>query len=174
MLRAPFYPSRKKISATPTHIWRTWYFSSYTITAKTIKMLELHYPMIQFLIIYIIIHSKIIPRFWLGKTTRIIHHNQLLNCHIEPLTEETCGRGWVVLVVWKLFEQNGGAVGRTLYSFHSEILSKNIARTARSQLNGQHLLFGVYLQSWADLYLLNFPKKMQYRCEFNIDRGKHF
>ena len=24
-----------------------------------------------------------------------------------------------------LFEQNGGTVGRTLYSFHSEILSKN-------------------------------------------------
>ena len=32
------------------HIWRTWYISSYTITAKPIKMLELHYPMIQFLI----------------------------------------------------------------------------------------------------------------------------
>ena len=27
-----------------------WYNSSYTITAKPIKMLELHYPMIQFLI----------------------------------------------------------------------------------------------------------------------------
>ena len=25
-----------------------------------------------------------------------------------------------------LFEQNGGTVGRTLYSFHGEILSKNI------------------------------------------------
>ena len=64
-------------------------------------------------------------RFWLAKTSRIIHHNQLLstkiwsifnmeeicnmwkitskvqwNCQIvEPLTEKTCGRGWVVLVV---------------------------------------------------------------------------
>ena len=30
------------------------------------------------------------------------------------------------------------------------------------------------LQTRADLYLLNFPKKMDYRCELNIDRGKHF
>ena len=68
-------------------------------------------------------------------------------CHLEPLTEEIWGRGWV--------EQDGGTVGRTLYSFQ-EILSKNITRTARSQLDGQHLQFGVYLQTWADLYLLNF------------------
>ena len=46
-----------------------------------------------------------------------------------------------------LFEKNGGTVGRTLYSFYEEILSKNTARTARSQLDGQHLLFGVYLQT---------------------------
>ena len=59
-------------------------------------------------------------------------------------------------------------------SFHGEIFSKNIARTTRSQLDGQHLLFGVYLQTWADLYLLNFPKKMHFWCELNIDRGKHF
>ena len=31
---------------------------------------------------------KIFPRFWLGKTTRIIHHNQPLNCHIEPMTSK--------------------------------------------------------------------------------------
>ena len=43
---------------------------------------------------------KIFPRFWLGKTTRIIHHNQPLNVYIEPMTEETWGRGWVFLVVW--------------------------------------------------------------------------
>ena len=33
------------------YIWRFWYIGSYTITAKPIKCLEFHYPMIQFLII---------------------------------------------------------------------------------------------------------------------------
>ena len=32
------------------HIWRLWYIGSYTIMAKLIKILELYYPMIQFLI----------------------------------------------------------------------------------------------------------------------------
>ena len=40
---------------------------------------------------------------------------------------ETWGRGGVVLLV---IEQNDGTVGRTFYSFHGEILSKNMARTA--------------------------------------------
>ena len=68
-------------------------------------------------------HSfKLFPCFWLVKTTRIIHHNQLLLEFgtnfvilnrwrqndvksaawlqvIEPLTIKTWGRGWVVLVV---------------------------------------------------------------------------
>ena len=57
---------------------------------------------------------KIFPLFWLVKTTRIIHHPQLLltkfgknfitgktgdfkiAAKIEPLTEKTRGRGWVV------------------------------------------------------------------------------
>ena len=59
-----------------------------------------------------------------------------------------------------LFEQNGGTVGWTLYSFHGEIFSTNIARTARSQLDGQNLLFGVYY--FADLRKLlsaKFPEK---------------
>ena len=65
LLRAPFYPSRKKISASfpilIDHIWRAWYNSSYTITAKPIKMLELHYPMIQFLMnsLYTLIYTHI-------------------------------------------------------------------------------------------------------------------
>ena len=62
---------------------------------------------------------KIFPQFWLGKSTRIIHHNQLLMIKFgrilcltrkwrqkcspllvnAPLTEKTWGRGWVVLVV---------------------------------------------------------------------------
>ena len=32
------------------HIWRLWCIGSYTIMAKPMKSLELHYPMIQFLI----------------------------------------------------------------------------------------------------------------------------
>ena len=36
------------------HTWRAWYNGSNTIMANSIKTLELHYPMIQFLInIYI-------------------------------------------------------------------------------------------------------------------------
>ena len=36
------------------HIWRAWYnHGSYTMVAKPIRALELHYPMIQFLIIQI-------------------------------------------------------------------------------------------------------------------------
>ena len=62
---------------------------------------------------------KIFPQFWLAKSTRIIHHNQLLitkygrilcltrkwrqKCSLLQvnalLTEKTWGRGWVVLVV---------------------------------------------------------------------------
>ena len=56
--RPSFYPSRKKISAGfqfetdayDDHILRTWYNGSYTMMAKPIKTLELHYQMIQFLI----------------------------------------------------------------------------------------------------------------------------
>ena len=32
------------------HIWRAWYIGSHIMMAKPIKALELHYPMIQFLI----------------------------------------------------------------------------------------------------------------------------
>ena len=34
------------------HIWRAWCNGSYTMMAKPIRALELHYPMIQFLIIH--------------------------------------------------------------------------------------------------------------------------
>ena len=101
------------------------------------------------------------------KITRTIHHNQLLltrfgrilpywtddvksavKLHIiKPLTEKNWGRVWVA------FELSIGEVsnGRTFYSFHGELLSKNIGRTERRQLDGRHLLFGVYnlLTYWA-------------------------
>ena len=42
--------SNFKLTGTPTIlIYRAWYNGSYTIMAKPIKMLELHYQMIQFL-----------------------------------------------------------------------------------------------------------------------------
>ena len=40
--------------------------------------------------------------------------------------------------------KNGRTVGGTFYSFHDELLSKNIAK---GELDGQHMLFGVYLQT---------------------------
>ena len=63
-------------------------------------------------------------------------------------------------------KKNGRKVGGAIYSFHDKPLSKNIARR---QLNGQHLLFGVYLKTLIALYLLN----MHYRGELNIDDGKN-
>ena len=122
---------------------------------------------------------KIFLSFWLAKSTSIIHLNQLLltkfgrilrlidrwqqKCRTlvqvnAPLTKKTWGRGWA--------GRNGPTVGGTFHSFHHELLSKNIARR---QLDGQHLLFGVYLLTWTSLCLLN----MHYRGELNIDKGKH-
>ena len=85
-----------------------------------------------------------ISQFWLAKSTRIIHHDQLLNCHWTVKLNRWLRKPGDEVELFRLFEQNGGTVGRTLYSFHGEIFSKNIARTTRSQLDGQHLLFGVY------------------------------
>ena len=65
--------------------------------------------------------------------------------------------------------RNGG----TFYSFHGKLLSKNIARRARRQLDGRYLLSGIYLQTLTALYLINFPIKMHYRYELNVDGGKH-
>ena len=36
------------------HIWRVWYNGLYTMMARPIRALELHYPMIQFLIMSVI------------------------------------------------------------------------------------------------------------------------
>ena len=110
---------------------------------------------------------KIFPRFWLAKSTRIIHHNQLLMTKFErslclprkwrqkcsplqvnePLTEKTWGRSWVVLVVkTKMADISFVLRVRTRRSN-----SKNNARTARRQLEGRHLLFGKFLRSWTTL-----------------------
>ena len=117
------------------------------------------------------------------KNTRIIHHTHLLltkfgkNFVTVNRWRQNCSQNWTVdrenlgtrlscLSCFRLLEQRMQWLNcRRFYSFHGEILSKNIARTARSKLDGQHTLFGVYLQTWADLNLLNFPIKMHYRYE---------
>ena len=101
---------------------------------------------------------KIFSRFWLAKSPRLIHHNQLLMTKFgrflcltrkwkntafsqvkAPLTEKTWGRGWVVLVVNL---KNGGHFTRFKSKKLGEKITKNMARTARRQLEGRHLLFG--------------------------------
>ena len=130
-------------------------------------------------------HSfKLFPCFWLVKTTRIIHHNQVLLEFgtnfvrlnrwrqndvksaawlqvIEPLTIKTWGQGWVVLVV------------RTKWRNITLFSAKYCPKTWYEQHeDGRHLLFGVYLQTWTDLYLLNFPIKMHYISVWTyIDHG---
>ena len=56
-------------------IWRAWYSGSYTMMAKPIRALELHYPLIQFLINCIFFFSYL--------QTSLIPHNRLnkLNKH---------------------------------------------------------------------------------------------
>jgi len=44
-----------------------------------------------------------------------------------------------------------------------------MAKTARRQLAGRHLLFGEYLRSWANLL----AKRTLSKTNFNIDAGKH-
>ena len=112
-----------------------------------------------FALFYILFYNsfKIFPQFWLAKSTRIIHHKQLLmtkfgrilclkrkwrqKCSLlqvnAPLTVKTWGRGWVVFVVKT-------KMADTLLV---SIMAKNIAKTARRQLGGRHLLFGINLTS---------------------------
>ena len=45
-------------------------------------------------------------------------------------------------------------------------IAKNMAKTARRQLGGRHLLFGEYLRSWTNL-------NDTIEDELNIDAGKH-
>ena len=51
-----------------TAIWRAWYNGSYTMMAKAIRAVELHYPMIQFLIIIITVVRKHRLHVYLGHT----------------------------------------------------------------------------------------------------------
>ena len=84
------------------------------------------------------------PHFWLAKSTRIIHHNQLLITKFgrifcltrkrhqkcsplqvnAPLTEKTWGWGWVVLVVakkWRTLHSFQGQELTVAHNYHSKI-----------------------------------------------------
>ena len=88
--------------------------------AKRIPIWKRKFLLIWFIDININYYSvKIFPQFWLTKSTRIIHHNQLMmtkfgrilcltrkwrqKCSLlqvnAPLTEKTWGRDWAVFVV---------------------------------------------------------------------------
>ena len=126
----------------------------------------------------------------MAKITHITRHNQLLStkleefCHIElilvkseaklqiiePLIEKTWGRGWIVLVIrTKMVDFSLVSPARN----RQNILAKNIARTARSKLEGQNLLFGEYLRSWTTLYLLNLPINGTVEDEHKNNGGKN-
>ena len=53
-----------------------------------------------------------------------------------------------------------------------EIIARNMAKRARRQFRGRHLLFGEYLRSWADKPKRTLSKKSMNLIN-NIDAGKH-
>ena len=53
-----------------------------------------------------------------------------------------------------------------------ELLAKSIARTARGQLDGRHVLFGKYLQYWTTPYLLNYS--ITVNCYFDLMKASSF
>ena len=123
---------------------------------------------------------------WLAKIPRIINHTLLLSTKFgrtfryvkngvkcaEKLPDywtvnrkdPAWGQGWLVLVL--------NTKWRTFHSFHEEeideLSAKNIARTAKRQLDERHPLFGA--KYW---YLLTCRKTYNIEDELNIDGGKH-
>ena len=114
---------------------------------------------------------KIFPQFWLAKSTRIIHHNQLLmtkfgrilcltrkwrqKCSLlqvnAPLTEKTWRRDWVVSVV-KTKMADTSLVSRVRTTAGTRRNngwkhSKNSKKTARRATSA----VGEYLRGWTDL-----------------------
>ena len=106
---------------------------------------------------------KIFPRFWLSKSTRIIHNNQLLMTKFgrilclarkwrqKNLRNRSPRRPGDEVELFWLWKQKW----RIFHSFQERelgvIIAKNLVRTARRQLEGRQLLFGGYLQSWTTL-----------------------
>ena len=111
---------------------------------------------------------KIFPQFLLVKSTRILHHNQLLMTKfgkILCLTRKWRQKCSPLLVKASLPRRPGdevelfgcekkmadiSLVSKELQLELGEIIAKNMANTARRQLWGRHLLFGEYLRSWTN------------------------
>ena len=131
-----------------------------------------------FMTINVIYYSfKIFPRYWLAKSTPInspkpttddqIWKNFVFNepmtsevqhsCRLRHRYREDLGTRFSC---FGCENKNSRTFCGTFYSFHYDLLSKNLARR---QLDGQNLLFGVYLQTWTGLY----------RGELDIEEGKH-
>ena len=76
------------------------------------------------------------------KVMSILQHNHKKT---GKLTEKTWGRGWVVFSKeYKIVEHNFNSF---CVEEMGELLAKNIGRTTRIQLDGQHPLFGEHLQN---------------------------
>ena len=132
----------------------------YSKTISLIASVKLHYC-----------SFKIFPQFWLAKSTRINHHNQLLMTKFGRILRLTRKRRqkWSPLQVKAPLPRRPGdevklflAVKKKWRTFHSfqeqkvqlelgEMIAKNTAKTARRQLGGRHLLFGEYMRSWTNL-----------------------
>ena len=72
----------------------------------------------------------------------------------------------------KTWERVALVNGETFNSFHREVigelLAKNMARTARRQPDGRHLLFEQYLRNWTTVYLLNLTINMHALTKMNL------
>ena len=130
--------------------------------------------------INIVIHSKYFPRFWLAKSTRIIHHNQLLmtkfgrilcltrkwhqKCSLlqvnAPLTKKTWGWDWVVFVVkTKMADTSLVSRVRTTAGTRQNNAKKDSENSKKPTRRATcHLLFGEYLRSWTNLNV-NYQRK---------------
>ena len=101
---------------------------------------------------------KIFLCFWLAKIPRIIHHNQLLLAKFERVlwyVKNDVKSAAKLPDYWTVNQDNLGMslscfgsdykMAEHFHSIHEEeigkLLAKNVAKTARRQLNGQHLLF---------------------------------
>ena len=136
--------------------------------------------------LHIIIHSK-----YFSVSDWLTHNSSYWTddvksgpkCHIEPLTEKTWGRGWVVLVVktkWvnsrrnispTSFPGSLSTLGARLifHSLHGEILSKVSKKTTAQMTSAIYIC-----RPEQHFYLLNFLVTMHYRYQelYYIDWGK--
>ena len=90
---------------------------------------------------------KIFRRFWLAKIPSIIHHNQPLSTKFRRILRywtDDVNRATKLTDYWTVNQEDLGTSlscfrceyikGGTFYSFHGELLSKNMARAKRRQL----------------------------------------